>query len=692
LIPICRRAAKKPAKQPKQFPKHRSRVEMQMSILSVAGRIRSRAHTSVDKLSADRIGAANPGAAVSRPVAYLLYGTVLLAVTALGTSFAALIRIRSDTGPPPFFRTFRALFYFEHGLFLAAVLAFLFYLLARLRVPRHVQAVVCVAFYTWFLWIMVWGLVHHAYKIELTFASVIDLLTHWQTIEEVGFTPREFGFVLAIAVLIVTALTVATLPVVGRVGEVGRRIWCLRWAIAFLLVHIPVRAYCVYHISRNDPLVIAYDDCVALPLRSEALVPGLRIGRFAIPNLETRQNTTRYLKTLQQLPMPTMPLRPNILWLNIESFRYDAITPQAMPHLWARRDQFQIRLDADHWSGGNATQFGVFSMLTGLSGRQFDNFEKSQINAPFLTLLVKNNYRLRGGKLSYFSYGGLSKLLPTAMQLPDLPRQTLYEEDVAMVDEYLNDRHRAGDTQPRFDFLPFDATHFPYGFAAADKISRPSTLVRSSQHAFLSGEGLELVRNRYRNSCHFIDSQIHRVLEDLDNRGGLANTIIVIVGDHGEEFQERGQLTHAAVLNDFQGRTVLWMHFPDRATQQIQIDEPTVHLDIIPTLLSAVGFNADVLYTQGASLLEKRSKRSVLSLCEQGFRVPLFRDLVTDTFISRWSDRGHRWLFSGVQRRDGRPVTDQTWLSDARSHMYEAASTYELLPDTSQPPRWFNLP
>src|SRR5207253_8806473 len=103
------------------------------------------------------------------------------------------------------------------------------------------------------------------------------------------------------------------------------------------------------------------------------------------------------------------------------------------------------------------------------------------------------------------------------MQLPDLPRQTLYEEDVAMVDEYLNDRHSGGNIQPRFDFLPFDATHFPYGFTPADEISRPSTLVGSSQHAFHSGEGLELVRNRYRNSCHFIDSQIHRVLEDLAN-------------------------------------------------------------------------------------------------------------------------------------------------------------------------------
>jgi membrane-anchored protein YejM (alkaline phosphatase superfamily) len=216
--------------------------------------------------------------------------------------------------------------------------------------------------------------------------------------------------------------------------------------------------------------------------------------------------------------------------------------------------------------------------------------------------------------------------------------------------------------------------------------------VRSLYHAFHSAEGIELFRNRYRNACHFIDSQIARVFDDLESHGGFANTIMIIVGDHGEEFQERGQLSHAAGLNDFQGRTPLWMHFPDLPARQIQTEGPTVHMDIVPTILSLVGFDVDVLYTQGASLLEKQSKRNVLSLCEQGFRIPLYRDVVTDTFISRWSDRGHQWVFSGVQRRDGRPVLDEGWLGEARLHVDEAACMSDLLPDTSQPPRRFNLP
>ena len=165
-----------------------------------------------------------------------------------------------------------------------------------------------------------------------------------------------------------------------------------------------------------------------------------------------------------------------------------------------------------------------------------------------------------------------------------------------------------------------------------------------------------------------------------------------MLGDHGEEFQERGQLTHAAVSNDFQGRTLLWMHLPNLPLSQISIPGPTTHLDIVPTLLSALGFSKDVLYTQGRSLLEQPKRREILALCENGFRVPLYRALVTDTYISRWAYRPHQYLFSGVQRRDGAPVAGNDWLAEVRAHLSEAAQMYEVLPDVSQPDRKFDQP
>src|SRR5947207_15543845 len=98
------------------------------------------------------------------------------------------------------------------------------------------------------------------------------------------------------------------------------------------------------------------------------------------------------------MPMPATSRRPNILWLNIESFRAGAVEAESMPHLWSYRDRFQIRLEHEHCSGGNATQFGLFSMRTGLSGHHFASFQKLGLKAAVLRLLVAYVYWVSGGK------------------------------------------------------------------------------------------------------------------------------------------------------------------------------------------------------------------------------------------------------------------------------------------------------
>jgi uncharacterized protein len=620
------------------------------------------------------------------------YGAFLLGLTVLGTVASALIRIRSGFAYPRFFDAFRALFFVEHGIFIGAVLALLLFVVPRIRLPHIVAASVYFIFYLWFLWIAVWNVVHRFYGIELSFATVTDLAVHSQAVAEVGFSGLEFISILAGALTIAGALSALSLALAGRVENRQRKLWFVGLFGVFLLVHIPVRAYCVYEINRNQPAVLAYDDCVAFALRSELLIPGLRSARIATPDLASVEKTARYFKALKNLSLPALPRRPNILWLNIESFRFDAIDPQVMPHLAAARDQFQIRLERDHWSGGNATQFGIFSMLTGLSGHYLATFQKFGLKVPFLELLRANGYRLSGGKESYFSFNDLRQLLPAEMLLPEIPRGNPAKEDARTIDHYLQDRQSRNPATPTFDFIPFDATHWPYWFPPEMMKFQPAPLTHISQHILLSADDLVEAHNRYRNACAFIDQQIGHVLDDLQAHDGFKNTIVIVLGDHGEEFQERGQLTHAAVTNDFQGRTLLWMHLPYLPAQQISIASPTTHLDIVATLLSALGLKDDALYTQGRSLLDAPAHREMLAVCENGFRVPLYRALVTDTFVSRWAYRSKQYLFSGVQRRDGATVVDDAWLIEVRSHLTDAAHMYEILPDTSQPPRKFTEP
>ena len=388
--------------------------------------------------------------------------------------------------------------------------------------------------------------------------------------------------------------------------------------------------------------------------------------------------------------MPSIPRPRNIVWLNLESLRFDAITPETMPKLTAYAARFQIRLNREHWSGANVTQFAIFAELTGLSGYHLHNFAHAHVPSPFLSLLARNGYRLRIAKKHQLNYVGLSTLLPPAAVQQDVARGSRDIEDQRMVDEYLQDRARRNLATPAFDFFAFDATHWPYAYAPNHSVFEPELPITGAKLILGLDVDLNMVRNRYKNACHFADEQIARILNDLEARGDLESSIIVLLGDHGEEFHERGQMGHASVLNDFQARTALWIHLPDIWAPAISSDERTTHLDIVPTILQTLGFGEDVLYTQGQSLLSNRNPRPMLALPGQGVYVPFHRCLVTDQYISRWSQHPLDYVFAGVQRRDGAPVSSEEWLDEAKRFNPEAAEMYELLPDVSQPPRKFS--
>ncbi|MBK9224510.1 MAG: sulfatase-like hydrolase/transferase [Flavobacterium sp.] len=60
--------------------------------------------------------------------------------------------------------------------------------------------------------------------------------------------------------------------------------------------------------------------------------------------------------------------------------------------------------------------------------------------------------------------------------------------------------------------------------------------------------------NRYKNSLHFVDSLVGKVLLNLEKRGSLKNTIVVITSDHGQEFNDnkKGYWQHGGNFSDYQ--------------------------------------------------------------------------------------------------------------------------------------------
>ncbi|AMQ89896.1 sulfatase-like hydrolase/transferase [Marinobacter sp. LQ44] len=82
-----------------------------------------------------------------------------------------------------------------------------------------------------------------------------------------------------------------------------------------------------------------------------------------------------------------------------------------------------------------------------------------------------------------------------------------------------------------------------------------------------------------------MDNLIGRVLDDLMSRDLLDDTVVMITGDHGQEFNDYGKnyWGHGSNFGDYQLRVPMVVHWPGKPAQRI--DYRTENFDIAPTLM-----------------------------------------------------------------------------------------------------------
>ena len=101
---------------------------------------------------------------------------------------------------------------------------------------------------------------------------------------------------------------------------------------------------------------------------------------------------------------------------------------------------------------------------------------------------------------------------------------------------------------------------------------------------------------------HHLDSQFGRVFDYLKKNDLLDSTIVLMLGDHGEEFLENGRWGHNSAFTDQQIRTPLVLWVP--GMKPSVYEGMSNHIDVIPTLMPLLGVkNPKRDYTTGINLL-----------------------------------------------------------------------------------------
>jgi arylsulfatase A-like enzyme len=99
-------------------------------------------------------------------------------------------------------------------------------------------------------------------------------------------------------------------------------------------------------------------------------------------------------------------------------------------------------------------------------------------------------------------------------------------------------------------------------------------------------------RERYRGEVELTDRVLSQLWETLERKGLLEDTLVVVWNDHGEQFWERGNVSHGFNVNseESDGIAAFWA----RSLRPKAFSGATSHEDITPTILSLLGFDDEI--------------------------------------------------------------------------------------------------
>ncbi len=307
---------------------------------------------------------------------------------------------------------------------------------------------------------------------------------------------------------------------------------------------------------------------------------------------------------------------PNIIILVAESLRWDRMTPEIMPNTWALGNKGQNF--KYHYSSGNGTREGMFGIFYGLYGAYWNSFLNAQKSPILVDRLQSLDYQLDIRTSAKFSYPEFNKTIFSKVSLDKLHEEASskkpWERDRDNISEMINNIKYRDSSRPYFGFMFFESTHARYDFPAEAVIAKP--YLNNLNYMSMSRKSLakEIVplRNRYTNSAHWVDKQLGRLIQTLDAERLMSNTIIIITGDHGEEFMEKGFWGHNSSFVEEQTHTPLVTWFPNKKHQEI--DYLTNHVDIAVTLNQSIGLtNNSEDYSLGKNLFNPNNRNYVVS-------------------------------------------------------------------------------
>jgi len=276
----------------------------------------------------------------------------------------------------------------------------------------------------------------------------------------------------------------------------------------------------------------------------------------------------------------------NIIYIYIDSWNprtLDSITSPNMAEFSQKGQIFN-----KHLSSSNGTRGSIFGSFFGVSFTYEKEFYMSRISPVILDRLLEKDYDIEVFPSANFTSPPFHDII--FKRVPGIRTRgkgnSPKERDEDITNEFVKFAHDRTNDKPFFAFLFYDLPH---------AMVIPKDLPKKFQPSWNAPAYMELKNdmdptpffNLYKNCVYQTDMLIGKVLIEIEAKGMMDNSIIVITGDHGQEFNEnkKNYWGHNGNFSKWQIQVPLIVYYPGIESGKT-FTHTTTHYDISPTILS----------------------------------------------------------------------------------------------------------
>jgi len=386
------------------------------------------------------------------------------------------------------------------------------------------------------------------------------------------------------------------------------------------------------------------------------------------------------------------PPRPNVLLVLVDALRadhlgcygYDRDTSPFLDQFAGRGVRFE-----NAFAQGSQTKVSMASMLTGLNPPttkvrtasfrdQADTIRSDRLSDKVFTLaeilrtggyetvgFVTNphlqDFQGFGQGFDFYQYTLWSEL-----QAEDITRKAL---------DWLDARPVPDEPDPFFMYLHFMDVHDPYDppepwrgkYVTGSPDLEPIQFNGPAEDEY-SAEHIAYSMALYDGQINYWDDSFRELITGLEDQGLLDNTLVVVVSDHGDEFNEHGGFGHGFTVYDEMIHVPLIMVWPGRLSAGERPDLVRL-VDMTPTVAGLTGCPLPPIELDGVDLFDKKLERGSRPVYSETFNGQRPRGLRTSSeqiihnYLSRHREyfdlavdpggAGHRYQGPGPVSEDG---------------------------------------